>query len=296
MSNDSGVTLPDGSTVDRSIFENLESSLKSEEQEEFQENRFNRRKGSDDVTPFTARPSTTVRNVANVRHEERSEVAQETDEAFNAPIAPDYETWRENPDQYDLPGVDTIPQEERDRRGRAAAEAAQEAGLVDAVERVPFDAAGRRGEFSADVPDRVVTDEDDIDTSIQARPDLDDEAPVFQEGPVLAHETGHAIDFAAGGPTESFGSEFDFFEGREADLKTEAKRLTERVRGSIEDGRKSYREDSRELVADAFASMAVEPRAARREAPNLVDALQAEFVDELDDGGALSARVGGETT
>jgi len=290
----SGVTLSDGSTVDTVIFNNLESSLQSEDREDFQQNRFTRRKSSDDVTPFTAQPLGTVRNVANVRHEERSEVAQGTDEAFNAPIAPDYETWRKNPDQYDLPGIDTIPQEERDKRGRAAAEAAQEAGLVDRVEREPFDAVGRRGEFTAEVPDRIVTDEDDIDTSIQARPDLDDESPVFQEGPVLAHETGHAIDFAAGGPTERFGSEFDFFEGREEDLRAEAERLTERVRGSIEDDSRSYREDSRELVADAFASMAVEPRAARREAPNLVDALQTEFVDEVDDDGALSQRIGGD--
>lgn len=290
----SEVVLSDGSTVDRSIFRNLESSLESEDPEEFRENRFSRRKASDPVTPFTTQPFGTVRNVANVRHEERSEVAQGTDEAFNAPIAPDYETWRENPDEYDLPGVDTIPQEERDRRGRAAAEAAQDTGLVDRVERTGFDREGRRGQFSADVPNRVVTDDDEIDRTIQARPDLDDESPVFQEGPVLAHETGHAIDFAAGGLTERFGSEFDFFDGRDADLRDEAERLSERVRGSIEDGQRAYREDSRELVADAFAAMTIEPRAARREAPNLVDALQTEFVEEVDEHGTLTRRVGGD--
>lgn len=274
------VVLGDGSEVDSEIFESLESSLRDELAEDFQQNRFSRRKSDDPNTPFTAEPLPTASNVAGARNQERSEIARETDEAFNAPIAPDYETWRENPDQYDLPGVDTIPQEERDKRGREAAERAEEAGLVDSIEREGL-AEGMRGKFTTEDPRDMPTGEEPK-RQIKAEEDLDDEYPVFQEGPVFAHETGHAIDFEVG-VGERFGSQGDFFEGRDEDLESEAITLTERLRGSISPGEQAYREDNRELVADAFAAMAVEPRAAKREAPNLVDALENEFVEYVDE-------------
>jgi hypothetical protein len=286
MSNNDTVTLDDGSEIDADIFENLESSLAEEDPESFQENRFTRRKSDDPVTPFTAEPLPTASNVAQKRHAERSERAQHVDEEYNAPIAPDYETWQKNPNRYDLPGVDTIPQSERDRRGREAAESAKEAGLIDTVEETSL-GGNMRGKFTTDDPRALPTGEQS-ERKIQKEADLDDEYPVFQEGPVLAHETGHAIDFAVGGEnTESFGSEFDFFEGREEDLEQEARTLTKRLRGSISPGEQAYREDNRELVADAFAAMAIEPRAAKREAPNLTEALRTEFAESIDDEGQL---------
>lgn len=281
---DDGIRLPDGSRVDKNLFQSLESKLQKEEPDEFRENRFTRRKADDAVTPFTSQPLPTARNVGHVRHQERSERAQTADENYNAPIAPDYETWAENPDRYDLPGVDTIPQDERDARGQAAARKAKEAGLIDKIEETGLD-GNMRGQFTTDDPRRVATGEEP-ERKIQREPDLDDEYPVFQTGPVLAHEAGHAIDFEVG-IGERFGSQGDFFQGRDEDLESEAKTLTKRMRGSISPGEQAYREDNRELIADAFASMAIEPRAAKREAPNLVQALQEEFVEYVDDEDSL---------
>lgn len=284
MSESEGIELSDGSVVDPDVFSNLESSLREQEPEEFRESRFTRRKSDDPVTPFTAEPLPTAQNVGEVRHQERTERAQHVDEEYNAPIASDYETWAENPNRYDLPGVDTIPQEEQRQRGRQAAERAKDAGLIDKIERTGL-SGNMRGRFTTDDPRSVPTGEEP-ERKIQAEDSLDDEFPVFQEGPVFAHETGHAIDFAVG-VGERFGSQGDFFEGREEDLKDEALTLTERMRGAIAPGEQAYREDARELVADAFASMAIEPRAARREAPNLVEALETEFVDYVDDENRL---------
>jgi hypothetical protein len=276
---DETVTLTDGSEVDREIFDNLKTTLQTESASEFQDNRFDRPKADDPVTPFTAEPLATVRNVAEREHAERSARAQHVDEEYNAPIAPDYETWANNKNRYDLAGVDTIPQDERDRRGQEAAEQAKEAGLIDEINRTEL-SGNRRGQFNTDDPRELPTGEEP-DRRIDAEPDLDQEYPVFQEGPVLAHETGHAIDFAVG-VGERFGSQGDFFAGRDADLKGQAIALTERVRGSIAPAEQAYREDERELVADAFAAMAIEPRAAQREAPDLVNALRTEFVEYVD--------------
>lgn len=277
---DDTVRLSDGSEVDREIFEGLRESLQEDHEDGFLETRFSRRKSSDPTTPFTAEPNPTVQNVAATEHAERSERAQHVDEEYNAPIAPNYETWAENKNRYDLPGVDTIPKEERDRRGREAAEKARETGLIDRVRRTELE-GGMRGKFTADDP-RGVASGEEPEREIQAEPDLDEEYPVFQEGSVFAHEAGHAIDFEVG-VGERFGSQGDFFEAREEDLKNEAIALTERMRGAIDPGEQAYREDERELVADAFASMAVEPRAAKREAPNLVETLRKEFVEPVDE-------------
>jgi hypothetical protein len=58
---------------------------------------------------------------ASVRHGRRSEAERIADESFNAPIAPDYETWARNIDRFDWPGVDTIPEKrEADQTGGAS--------------------------------------------------------------------------------------------------------------------------------------------------------------------------------
>lgn len=41
------------------------------------------------------------------RNQERSARARKLDNSFRAEITTDVETWSENPDEYDFPGVDT---------------------------------------------------------------------------------------------------------------------------------------------------------------------------------------------
>lgn len=284
MADNDPVVLNDGSTIDREVFDNLEQTLLDEDPDEFRSNRFSTRKSDDAETPFTAKALPTVNNVATKRHNERSERAQSVDEELNAPAAPSYSAWRKNPNRYDIPGVDTIPEDELDRRGREFVSGAQDAGLVDDVERTTMSGAGRRGEFTAE-KNTQASGTDRLQRSITAESDLEDEYPVFGEGSVLAHETGHAIDFAGpGDDNERFGST-KFFDGRDDPKYQQALDLTRRVRGEIPEGRENYREDPRELVADSFASAALEPRAAKREAPDLIDGLEDEFSDELSDIG-----------
>lgn len=290
---DDKVTLGDGSEIGADIFENLENKLLSETPSEFEENRFSRARATDPVTPFTASPNPTVKNVAKKRHAERSDRAQHVDEQYNAPIAPDYNTWLEHKNRYDLPDVDTVPEDELGRRGNRFLEGAQELGAVDEVKRETINGT-KKGEFQAKSKKQeteggrtLIGGGAGYETKIQADPEFDDSGFLsFTEGTVLAHETGHAMDFEVA-PGNQFGSKGDFFKGREEDLKEEAVTLSERMRGKIEKGTEKYREDERELVADAFASMAVEPRAAKREAPNLVGTLEDEFVDYVDDGDIL---------
>lgn len=44
---------------------------------------------------------------ARQQFSERSQRSQAVDKAFRGPIPAEYETWEENPDSYDWPGVDT---------------------------------------------------------------------------------------------------------------------------------------------------------------------------------------------
>lgn len=263
--NNDEITLSGGETVDADLFEDLESRLLDDDPSEFQETRLETRKENDEPTPFTSQTSFSARKAASVRHEERTERAQSVDEHYNAPIAPDYETWRENPDQYDMPGVDTIPEDELARRGRGFLQSAQGQGIVNEVDESSISGT-KRGEFSAE------RDGDEFRTEVQADPQQQADFQAFGEGSVIAHETGHAVDFdAAGG--ENFKSRRAFFSRSDGDTYQQAIDLSERVRGTIDSGRAQYRQDERELIADSIASIALEPQAARREAPELVDAV-----------------------
>lgn len=238
-----------------------------------------RRKENDPISPFTTTTDGT-RGSAFERNQERSKKARRTDEAFNAPVADSFSQWQESPDRYDWPGVDTVPEEELNRRGRAFLDRGQELGAVEEVERKNLGGT-KKGEFKANPKNKgnPLKGETGYETKVQANKDLDDpEYPAFGEGSVLAHETGHAFDFEAGGEGSDFMSRRGFFARNEGDLFGEARKLSERVRGGYNSRQAHYREDERELVADSLAAVALEPRAAKREAPNLVPALE----DELD--------------
>lgn len=209
---------------------------------------------------------------------DRSPAERRTDRRFNAPITLDVEYWKENKDQVDYPGVDTIPRSvARDR----------------AVSKL-----GR-----AEKKDTILSI-DDTDTSGSSfnratrRLEIGDSGAERPEG-VLAHELGHAVDEEITDRGDDPRSESIFSdEGRQ-----QADRLVERRRGAdaesverqyavnpfdgIEEGAfadvdTTYDFDQ-ERFADVFASMTVEPRAAKREAPQAVR----EIKDELSGSGFL---------
>lgn len=294
------VELASGEQIDAELFEDLEEKLEQSDAKEFMESRLERRKKADPVTPFTSRPSFMAGQVGGTRHAERSRHAQTADESFNARIAPDYATWRENPDRYDIPGVDTIPPGRMIDRAEAALGVAMESGAVENFEE-GYIAGGSstKGRFSSAY--RNIT--------TQEREELDDEYPMFQFGPVLAHEVGHAIDRKAltdrleadpgdldpedirmlnraDAMTTKFYSEAYFADKPE--LREQIEGLTRRARGAYAEGSLAadwdeYRAELKEQTADALASFIIEPRAARREAPDAVAALEAGFMDALED-------------
>jgi hypothetical protein len=252
---------------------------------------YSTRKQSDPISPFTARTFPTAFVDTEEIDQQRSARALAIDKAFNAPLAPDLQTYRENPNRYDVEGVDTIPDEELARRGEAFLQRGAELGLVDEVIRTDPGGDDVIGAFG-----RTVSNETDevTKTKITAASDIEeDEFAFYTTGPVLAHEVGHAADFDAGGgkAERGFASDglFDSKESGDTDANgfdrdqalEEAFKITERMRGTILDYQKSYRESETELVADAIASMALEPRAARREAPELFDLVDEKILKQI---------------
>lgn len=286
------VILPSGDTIHPNLFSDIESTLEEHRGgEEGWRNRFNV-KDDDEITPFTTAGSFTVSDVAGARHKLRSRRARTADESFNAPIAPDYATWRANPNRYDLPGVDTIPDERLASRAEGYLSEAKEAGLVESFSPGAIDAdESQRGGWAG--PVRHI-----LSKSVEA---LESEPmPHFRYGPVLAHEVGHAVDYGAaedqpatgGGPDETYYSEVAAVERRLEDAKrySEGARrnaasgydvgdmglepqlldelwgLTRRARGHAEP-HEGYRGSLREVAADALSLRRLEPRAVKREAP-----------------------------
>jgi len=268
MSDKEGVRLSDGSVVDPEIFENLEETLLEEDDEDFQTNRFSRQKAEDPISPFTAEPFGTVKNVAGKRHNERSERAQDVDEQQNAPIAPNYETWAENPNRYDLPGVDTIPAGRQAARAEHAAKIAQQRGDVDRVEQ-KGSAKNLQGKFSPRGNKTYGKDENVVRVQGNAN----------QPERTLAHEIGHVFDFGAGdkrgfGLTDKlFGLDSPTSEGDTRELTDEAFEVSEKARGDFK-GQESYRREYKELTADIVGQAIIQPRATKRDAPQLFERLE----------------------
>lgn len=190
---------------------------------------------------------------------ERSAMARRTDRSFNAPITLDEEQWMQDPDRYDYPGVDTVPES---RRAERVAEKAKRVGVTN-IEAGRIGSGVSGNQTGGTVRVDVGSSWDPVST--------------------IAHETGHAADTIIGGGRGGISDWF--FEGDDATLE-EAKQLALKRRGgvtSIESLEKAYHEDDleAELFADAFALAIEEPRATQRDAPNLFRKLGQELGRDL---------------
>lgn len=212
-------------------------------------------------------------------HAERSEVSRRTDEAYNAEIALSYDKWRENPDHYDMPGVDTIPRDRRLERTKDVAGELARSGLVEDVEATP---SGPRKSGVAGIATgttaRVKTAQDDPEST-------------------LAHELGHLADKAGGGrnnlTNRLFGPNMGEAETEEQEkLREQGARLASRRRkgGTLKPEWVEERAEKgtfggggfNEIFADAFAEAVEEPRRAKKEAPDLFNQLRGELQEETD--------------
>lgn len=200
---------------------------------------------------------------------DRSPEERQTDRQFNAPVTLDVDYWKQNSNKVDYPGVDTVP------RGRKRQRA------FDRLDNVVDEGAIR--EFS--------TTEAGSSSFVSGLKQLTLGSGDDPEG-TFAHEMGHAVDSAISDPLDDEKASHGMFQSEQAEQQAE--RLAERRRNeNIDDTRRLYETDpfedeedddgiigalsgskdypfEEELFADVFASMAVEPRAARREAPEAV--------------------------
>lgn len=192
---------------------------------------------------------------AIAEHAERSEEARQADESFNAPIMLDEETWARNKDEYDYPGVDTIPRSRKLERARDVAARAKEAGFLSSIQ-ADTDATEdfrARGKFSFG--------KIGVDTSFRQTEDT------------LAHELGHAIDAGTDRPSGADArgdvegdSIFD-----DEEVLEQAQTVSEQRRGRELDS--DYLESQNEVFADLVAETIINPRRAKKEAPDAVRAL-----------------------
>lgn len=224
-------------------------------------------------SPFTVETSGLGRKSLDKIHESRSERAKTVDEKQNAPVTLDEEKWVENKNRYDYPGVDTIPAGRQQRRAERAGRLAMDLGAADRVEQ-KGSAKNLQGKFSTDMSSTYGRGEN------VARVQGTAEKPER----TLAHEVGHAFDYASEGPSDygemldtnkSYGLSQKLF--RQPDdaekrnqLEKEAIEISKRGRGDFK-GQQSYRRKHEELTADLFAHAVIEPRATKREAPELFD-------------------------
>ena len=195
------------------------------------------------------------RQEAIAEHAERTEEARQADESFNAPIMLDEETWARNKDEYDYPGVDTIPRSRKLERARDVAARAKEAGFLSSIQ-ADTDATEdyrARGKFSFG--------KIGVDTSFRQAEDT------------LAHELGHAIDAGTDRPSGADArgdvegdSIFD-----DDEVLAQAQSISEQRRGRELDT--DYLESQNEVFADLAAEAIINPRRAKKEAPDAVRAL-----------------------
>lgn len=198
-------------------------------------------------------PQDGVPNDVEDQMADRSEAAREADRSFNAPITFDEDKWLDNPNEYDYPGVDTIPQQ---RRAERTVEKAQ------------------RGGFSIN-PGKLAGSKQGSQTGSTANVDV---GASFDPVSTAAHEVGHAAESSIAGRG---GLSDELFEDDQ--VRKEAEELAVRRRSmatSFDSIEAVYdeRDIDSELFADAFAVATEEPRAARREAPNLIRELQDQTV------------------
>lgn len=185
---------------------------------------------------------------------ERSDRARGVDEEYNAPVTTDFEKWKENPNRFDFPGVDTIPDDRRQKRAADFAAEAQSSGVVENFEigtGVFGDSSpGTRGSASGDT---VL-----VDTSRAA-----------DAGQTLAHEVGHKVEERV---REREGELFTS-ESAQQDAET----LSTQLRGDPDD---AYRSSDSELFADAVAASVLAPRRTERDAPEFVEDLNENVTED----------------
>lgn len=231
-------------------------------------------------SPFTLEASGLGAKSVEKIHQSRSERAQTVDEKQNAPVTTDEEKWVENKNRYDYPGVDTIPAGRQQRRAERAGRAALELGAADRVEQ-KGSAKNLQGKFSPEMSSTYGGGENVARVQGTAnKPER-----------TLAHEVGHAFDYASEGvvkyaesPTgteyvtesgDRYGLSQKLFQepddpSKRNQLEEEAIKISKRGRGDFK-GQQSYRRKHAELTADLFAQATIEPRATKREAPELFD-------------------------
>jgi len=195
------------------------------------------------------------RQEAIAEHAERTEEARQADESFNAPVMLDEDTWARNKEEYDYPGVDTIPRSRKLERARDVAASAKEAGFLNGIQ-ADTDATDdfrARGKFSFG--------QIGVDTSFRQAEDT------------LAHELGHAIDAGTGRPSGADArGEVDgesIFDDEE--VLEQARTVSEQRRGRELDS--DYLESQNEIFADLVAEATINPRRAKKEAPDAMRAL-----------------------
>lgn len=224
-------------------------------------------------TPFTLREASTdtieLKRRAAAIHSERPTKERRRDELRHEPITLDFEKWRENRDEFDIPGVDTIPAALRQRRADAAAEIAQSLFDIGTIQRgVEFADSSVRGRyFRGDGPVEIGASDGDF--------------PGWQPGVTLAHEVGHGVDDHIEVKTGYASARGDLFEN---DIQlSEATRLSERLRGPMVQsempGVTDYRRHPTEKAADTFAAMIIEPQRSRELAPRVTKRFESVFTE-----------------
>lgn len=224
------------------------------------------------ISPFTVDVEGPKQRSLEKIHENRSERAQDVDEQQNAPVTTDEEKWIQNKNRHDFPGVDTIPRERQQGRAERAAALAQEQGALDEVQQ-KGNAKNLRGKFSPEGSSTYGSDKDVVRVQNTAE----------QPERTLAHEVGHAFDWASSGKGHSFAhrlfgeNTFDVTVIDEPDeepdeLRDQARQVSKMARGPF-DGQRGYRNKTEELAADMLGQAMINPRATKREAPELFDRL-----------------------
>jgi len=219
-------------------------------------------------SPFTVEASGLgARSVSKI-HENRPEREQTVDEKQNAPITTDEEKWVENKNRYDYPGVDTIPETRQAARAEQAAQIATGIGAADRVEQ-KGSAKNLQGKFTTKGSKTYGRGENVVRVQGTAN----------QPERTLAHELGHAFDFGYGEDrgynltNELFDLDSPTSQGETEQLTDEAIGLSEKARGDFK-GQQQYRRQYKELTADFVGQAIIQPRATKRDAPQLFERLQ----------------------
>lgn len=227
-------------------------------------------------SPFTIRvppdnsPPQKLREARQL-HADRPRDERRQDELRSDPLTRDLDLWRDNMNEYDFPGVDTLSLTIQQKRAEAAADIAQSLFNLSTIERgVSFDDPTVRGRYWTNPP------------KIELRTS-DTDFVGWRYPCVLAHELGHHADNQAK-YWRRFYSEGEVGTDSLFETQTQitqAGALSERLRGEITErdipGAQNYRKTKSEKAADAFAAMIIEPDRTRDHAPAITTRLETVF-------------------